>query len=187
MRLLNVTISVASTLSGAFVASLVYTALRQTGAVSAATTRICTHGAGVAAGVAAGAAFGPSVGSATQQILVFTGDNLLASSIDFASEKTAIVISVAAGAATVATTYVILLVGIKLTDVAIHAIKAVFQKQWPVPITYTLTEDAAADFSIIHPDGDEVCKTQSPQSVPPLTQPLPPSQVSSPPIQVPPM
>ena len=180
MRLLSVTISIASTIAGSVVASLVYTALRQTGAVGASTTRIATYGVGAAAGVATSTLLGPHAGTAAQQILVFAGDSVLASAIDVASEKTAIVVSVAAGTAATVTTYVIVLVGIKLTEVSIAAIKAMFQKQWDVPIVFEIEEDA--DFNVITSltqlGEGEACTPQQPQPAPPLTLPPPPSQVS---------
>ncbi len=180
MRLLTVTISVASTIAGTVIASLVYTALKQTGAVTAATTRVATYGLGALAGAATTTLLGPHAGSATQQILVFAGDAVLASTIDVASEKTAIVVSIAAGAATTATTYVIVLVGITLTDAAITAIKALFQKQWEVPIVFEVEEDA--DFNVIHSQTQlgvaEVCTQQWSQSAPSLTPQPPPSQAS---------
>ena len=186
MRLLSITISVASTIAGTVVASLVYTALRQSGTIAVATTRVATYGVGAAAGAATATLLGTNAGSAAQQILVFTGDNLLASAIDVASEKTAIVVSVAAGAAATVTTYVIVLVGIKLTDVAINAIKALFQKQWEVPIVFEVEEDA--DFNVIHPsDEAEACTPQQPESDLLLTPIPPPSQASCRRTQVQPM
>lgn len=171
MRLLTVTISVASTIAGTVVASLVYTALKQTGAVTAATTRVATYGLGALAGAATATLLGTSSGTAAQQILVFAGDAVLASAIEVTSEKTAIVVSIAAGAAATVTSYVIVLVGITLTDAAIAAIKALFQKQWEVPIVFEVEEDA--DFNVIHSQTQlgvaEVCMQQWTQSAPPLS------------------
>lgn len=189
MRLLTVTISVASTIAGTVIASLVYTALRQTGAITAATTRVATYGVGAAAGAATATLFGTHSGAAAQQILVFAGDHVLASAIDIASEKTAIVVSVAAGAATTATTYVIVLVGISLTEAALAAIKSVFQKQTDVPIEFTEEEDA--EFSVIHSQTQigevEVYGPQWTQSAPPSTPQPPPFQASCRRTQVQPM
>jgi hypothetical protein len=186
MRLLTVTISVASTIAGSVVASLVYTALKQTGVVTAATTRVATYGVGAAAGAATATLLGAHAGSAAQQILVFAGDTVLASAIDTASEKTAIVVSIAAGAATAATTYVIVLVGIHVSDLAIAAIKACFQKQWEVPIEFTEEEDA--DFNVIHSQGEAgVCMQQWTQSAPSSIPQPPPSQASCRRTQVQPM
>ena len=180
MRLLSVTISVASTIAGTVVASLVYTALRQSGAVTAATTRVATYGAGAAAGAATATLFGTNAGTVAQQILVFAGDSVLASAIDVASEKTAIVVSIAAGAAATVSTYVIVLVGIKLTEVSIAAIKALFQKQWDVPIVFEVEEDDG--FNVIHSQtqlGEVLtCMPQDSQPAPPSTLQPSPSQVS---------
>ena len=189
MCLLSVTISVASTIAGTVVASLVYTALKQAGAVTSATTRIATYGVGATAGAATSILFGTNAGAAAQQILVFAGDQVLASSIDIASEKTAIVVSIAAGAAATVSTYVIVLVGIKLTDVAIAAIKGIFQKQTEVPIVFEIDEDG--DFSVIQSQtqlGEAlVYMPQLPESVPLSNPQLPPSQASCRPTQVQPM
>lgn len=180
MRLLTVTISVASTIAGTVVASLVYTALKQSGALASGATRVATYGIGAAAGAATATLLGTPTGTAAQQILVFAGDHVLASAIDVASEKTAIVVSVAAGAAATVTSYVIVLVGISLTEAAVSAIKAVFQKQWEVPIEFTEEEDA--EFSVIHSltqTGEvEAYGPQWTQSAPPLTPQPPPSQAS---------
>jgi len=189
MRLLTVTISVASTIAGTVVASLVYTALKQTGAITATTTRVATYGIGAAAGAVTTTLLGTSSGLAAQQILVFAGDHVLASAIDIAAEKIAIVVSVAAGAAATVTSYVIVLVGISLTDAAVAAIKSVFQKQWEVPIEFMEEEDA--EFSVIHSltqTGEvEVYGPQWPQSALPSTPQPPPSQASCRRTQVQPM
>ena len=180
MRLLSVTISVASTIAGTVVASLVYTALRQVGAVTAATTRVATYGVGAVAGAATTTLLGSNAGAATQQILVYAGDHVLASVIDTSAEKTAIVISIAAGAAASVSTYVIVLVGIKLSEAAIAAIKAIFQKQTDVPIVFEIEEDG--DFNVIQSQTQlgegEACKPLLLQPAPPLNLPPPPSQVS---------
>lgn len=180
MRLLSVTISVASTIAGTVVASLVYTALRQAGVVTAATTRIATYGVGAVAGAATTTLLGSNAGAATQQILVYAGDHMLASVIDTSAEKTAIVVSIAAGAAATVSTYVIVLMGVKLSDIAISAIKAIFQKQTDVPIVFEMEEDG--DFNVIQSQTQlgegEACMTPPLQSAPPSSLPPPPSQVS---------
>lgn len=167
MRLLSVTISVASTIAGTVVASLVYTALRQVGAVTAATTRVATYGVGAVVGAATTTLLGSNAGAATQQILVYAGDHVVASSLDVASEKTAIVLSVMAGAAATVSTYVIVLVGIKLSEAAVAAIKTIFQKQTDVPIVFEIEEEG--DFNVVSTQtqlGDAViCTPQHSQSV----------------------
>lgn len=149
MRLLSITISVASTITGTVVASLVYTALRQAGAITAATTRIAMYGVGVAVGATTAVLMGTNAGASAQQILVFAGDSVLASAIDVTSEKTAIVVSIVAGASATVSSYVIVLVGINLTNAVILTIKALFQKQWDVPIVFEMEEDNG--FNVIHP------------------------------------
>jgi len=148
MPLININIPAVATISGAVVGSAVYTALNESGYVAAHATSLSAHGVGFLAGKGMEYIAGENAGKLTQNTICFVGDQVCKPIVEKGSQKTAIVLSVAAGATAVAATYVIIVVGDYLVEKAITAIKSLLERQGIMEIDIRIREDED-DFLVI--------------------------------------